>query len=97
MYVYPANYRNVVSYLGGYDHAATEAGRPSVLDAFSEWLDVKVGHHCNVHWSGVILQLFAENDEEVAQKRLMEFLVEFLEQTEEEAAKSKRRYARMKY
>lgn len=97
MYVIPADYRNVVSYLSGYDHAATEAGRPSVLDEFRDWLHLKVGHHCSLHWSFVILQLFADNDVEAAQRKLMEFLTEFLEESEEVAAENRKRYSRMKY
>ena len=66
MYFQPFNYDSLVAYLSGYDHAMIERGEPSSLLAFKNWLHEKVGHHCSLHWSRVIVDVFACGDRAMA-------------------------------
>ncbi len=77
LYLVPYNYDTVIAYVSGYDNALVEKGEPSNLDSFNLWLHKRVGHHCSLHWSTVITNVFCDGDREVALKRFFEFYREY--------------------
>jgi hypothetical protein len=78
LYIQPFTYDTLVAFLDGYDCAIYDGGNASILQHFREWLHNKVGHHCSLHWSVVIWDLFAGKDESFAVSALFNLLREFI-------------------
>ncbi len=83
MYVQPFNYDTLVSYLSGYDHGGMVSGGESFLDAFRDWLHDRIGHHCALHWSVVVRDLFANRSAEQAVPVLFQLLRQFFREKKE--------------
>lgn len=64
MYINPYNYSNLISYVLGYDRAVCDNGNSSNLDGFKELIAAKFGSNFSIHWTDIISDYLAENDED---------------------------------
>lgn len=82
LYIQPLNYSTLVAFLTGYDMAIVSSGEPGFLSRFKEWIDKRVGHHCSLHWSAVIRDVFAGGDSDRAMSVLHQMFGEFMRELE---------------
>lgn len=78
MYIQPYNYFSIMNYILGYDHHCIDIGENSAFDGFQEWLIVEIGHHCSIHWTRLIYDIYADENDELAIEKFFELYSNFL-------------------
>ncbi len=93
MYVYPVTFEALVSYIAGYNHGVVNSGGESVLDAFQEWLERRIGHSCSLSWPALVRDVFAKKIQEKAIPTLFELFEEFFAEKKQKKLQRYRRHA----
>lgn len=68
----------LINFIDGYELAMRDYLQIDILEEFREWLKEQQQYQFSMHWGYYILRVIADNDEQVATKKLFELLKEFL-------------------
>ncbi len=77
MYISPFNFFSLVAYLDGYNHGLNDGEHTNEFEDFKKWINVKVGKHCSLSWSWIILNNFSDKNKDNALQNLFQLFKDF--------------------
>jgi hypothetical protein len=60
------SFKSLAAYIHGFEDGLKNSGSLSGMEPFQKWIEIQIGRHCSVHWTGIIQQIISDGSDDDA-------------------------------